>query len=295
MKQYNVAFKAWWDYCICHQIHPYKADVPQVIAFLQFTLDSNPKLSYGTFNSFRSALSLLLPGEVGKDTRLKRYLKGIFRLRPPKRKYNYTWDPAMVLRYLGDLPNDDSLSLERLTRKLATLLALCSAHRIQTLARIKVENIIISLEKIQIPIDEHLKNSGVGIHQPCIQLPFFHENRSICVATTLLQYIERTAPLRSVQQGYLFLVTRKPYITASTQTISRWIRRTLAESGVNPMFSAYSTRHAATSAAHRNGIMLETIRKTAGWSKNSEVFARFYRCPLQTDNNLAFARSILES
>ena len=51
----------------------------------------------------------------------------------------------------------------------------------------------------------------------------------------------------------------------------------MSQSGVDVnVFSAYSTRHAATSAAKRKGVNIDIIRKTAGWTKDSETFARFY-------------------
>lgn len=58
-------------------------------------------------------------------------------------------------------------------------------------------------------------------------------------------------------------------------------------------FSAYSTRHAATFAAKRQGVSIDLIRKTAGWSKESETFARFYnRCVIS--ENTQFAEAVLE-
>ena len=51
----------------------------------------------------------------------------------------------------------------------------------------------------------------------------------------------------------------------------------MSQSGVDiNVFSAYSTRHAATSTAKRKGVNIDIIRKTAGWTKDSETFARFY-------------------
>ena len=55
------------------------------------------------------------------------------------------------------------------------------------------------------------------------------------------------------------------------------------------IFSAYSTRHAATSSAYRIEVLLGEIRKMAGWSETSNVFARFYNRPL---SKAALTRSI---
>ena len=68
-----------------------------------------------------------------------------------------------------------------------------------------------------------------------------------------------------------------------TQTLSRWIKRTLKESGVDTgVFSAYSVRHASTSAAKRAGVSIDVIKRIAGWSKDSQVFAKYYGLELKT-------------
>ncbi|KXZ75752.1 hypothetical protein TcasGA2_TC031735 [Tribolium castaneum] len=85
--------------------------------------------SYNTLNTCRSALALLLSPEVGKDHRIKRFLKGVYRIKPSKPKYDVTWDPAVVLDYFERLGINQELSLELIPRKLATLMALVTAHR----------------------------------------------------------------------------------------------------------------------------------------------------------------------
>lgn len=226
VKQYDVALKLWWSFCNERKLNPYSGDINQVITFLQLRLDSQKKLSYGSINSYRSALSLILQPETMLDPVLKRFLRGVFRLRPPRRKYSFTWDPSIVLNYLENLPKNEELSLRLLSRKLATLLALISAHRLQTLARIRVKDIVVSSDGIQIAIADLIKTSSPRSMQPILHIPFFTEKPALCAASTLLQYIERTANLRSNEQDYLFLSTRKPFLTASTQTISKWIRLT---------------------------------------------------------------------
>lgn len=69
--------------------------------------------------------------QVGSDERIKRFFKGFYRLRPPLPKYNYTWNTSIVLDSLTSwYPNED-LTLDKITSKLVTLLALVTAHRAQ--------------------------------------------------------------------------------------------------------------------------------------------------------------------
>lgn len=103
--------------------------------------------------------------------------------------------------------------------------------------------------------------------------------------------MERTNNLRDAQATNLLITFKKPYKNASTQSIARWVKTVLGRCGINTdIFSAHSTRHAATSAAARRGITIDTIKNSAGWSRKSEVFAKFYNRPLSTTN---FASAIL--
>ncbi|KAJ8944526.1 hypothetical protein NQ317_006676 [Molorchus minor] len=118
LKQYNSSYQAWWKFCRVKNIDPYSADSSGVLAFMQHEL--NTKASrYGTFNQHRSALSLILPGEIGKDILIRRFLK----------------EPIKTTRFRGS--------------------------------------------------------------QPVLEIPYFLENPKLCVASTLLSYIEKTADIRS--------------------------------------------------------------------------------------------------
>lgn len=293
LKQYESVYRFWWKYCGQHGYDPFEASQKEVLNFFnhQFNTTNN---SYGSFNTYRSALSLILNWDLTSCQNIKRFLKGIFKVRPPQRKYDFSWEPQLVLDFLSTKFPNDIISFRDLAMKTATLIALITGHRIQTLARIRVDNIIIAADGIQILISDHIKTTRRNSAQPCLQIPYFIEKPEICPASALIAYITASAKFRSDQQEFLFLTTRHPYHTASTSTLSRWIRSTLGKSGIDTrIFSAYSTRHSATSAAYRNGVTLDVIRKTAGWSSRSETFAKFYNRPL--NNRWKFARAVIET
>ncbi|XP_057327400.1 uncharacterized protein LOC130668903 [Microplitis mediator] len=140
---------------------------------------------------------------------------------------------------------------------------------------------------LEIEIKDLIKTSKKGVKQPLLQLPIFKEKPQLCIVTHVLRYIELTKELREDCEK-LLITWRKPHKEASSQTISRWIKSVLSASGVSEDFTEYSTRHASTSSAYRKGLDINVIKSTAGWSKSSEVFARFYNRPLQeTDDNFA--------
>lgn len=289
IKQYNTSLKLWWEFCIARNIDVYKPSKTSILTFL--ATQFNNGCAYGSLNSHRSALSVFIGNNIGSDECVKRLLKGAYKIKPVKAKYSSTWDPQLVLNLISTwIPNTD-LSLEKITKKLVISLAICTAHRVQTLSLIKLENISFSDNGIKILITDIIKTSAPGRDQPVLFLPYFRENTSICPATVLSDYISKTRNIRPEGTNRLLLTYKRPYKAATTQTISRWIKQVLAESGVNiSLFGAHTTRHASTSAASSAGVNIETIRKTAGWTSSSNSFARFYNRIILNEGE--FAQSV---
>lgn len=285
-KQYDTYLKQWYQFCNNFNVHFLEASVPQVLTFLSHIVEQG--VAYGSINCAKSALSLLLGPKISSDDRIKTFMRGVFRLNPPQPKYDITWDPQIVLNYLASwYPNKD-LSLENLTKKLVSLLAIATGHRVQTLSLIKIENILQLNDRILIKIPDLIKTSRVGSNQPLLVLPFFQEKPQVCPGYTLLTYVNATKTKRNCNN--LLISFRGPYNKVTAQTISRWIKETLSESGIDTsIFTAHST-----SAAKRSGVNIDIIRKTAGWSKSSITFARFYdRYIMESSESSDFARSII--
>lgn len=293
MKQYGSVLKRWACFCDQNNVDIYEASVPNVMYFLSEVY--NTGASYGTLNSCRSALSLVLGSKIGSDDRISRLFKGFYRLRPPLPKYDITWSPGQVLDFLSDFYPNSDVHIEHLTKKVVTLLALVTAHRVQTLTKINVKNIEVGHEQIIIKIPDMIKTSSVRSNQPSLNIPFFRQRPQICPAEALLEYVNMTKSIRK-DIDQLFISFKRPHKAVSSQTVSRWIKGTLSESGIDTsIFSAHSTRHAATSSANRSGVSIDLIRKTAGWSGQSNVFAKFYNRNIVNKDANNFAISILSS
>lgn len=288
VKQYSVTLKLWWQFCSLHNVDTFNASKTSVLSFL--TEQFNKGCSYGSLNSHRSALALILNNNISSDECIKRLLKGAYKLNPSRPKYSSTWDPQLVLTYISNWYPNLELNIETITKKLAILLALCTAHRVQTLSLIKLENITITQIGVKIAITDIVKTSAPGRDQPVLFLPFFTENPNICPASVLRDYIFLTKNMRTTNAGSLLLTHKRPHKAATAQSISRWIKQVLSESGVDvSIYSAHSTRHAATSAAHAAGLSVDMIRKTAGWTNTSSAFARFYNRPIINEGDFASA------
>lgn len=286
IKQYNTSFKLWWQFCSLHNIDIFSESVNSVVIFLTEQFEKGA--SYSTINTHRSALSLLIGNNIGSNESIKRLLKGVFKLRPARPKYNSTWDPQMVLNYISAWYPNSEISLEKLTKKVVILLALCTGHRIQTFSLIKIDNISFTTKDINIFITDLIKTSAPGRESPLLSLPYFTENPNVCPAKTIQDYLERTRDLRPMGVNNLLITHKKPYKSATTQSISRWIKQVLSESGVDTsVFSAHSTRHASTSAAAAAGVSIDTIRRTAGWTQQSNTFAKYYNRKIISYSNFA--------
>lgn len=290
IKQYDVCLKKWFNYSQQRGIDMYEASIPDVLEFLTNLFNNGSQC--GSLNSCRAALSLIMTEKISEDDRIRRFYKGAFRLRPPLPKYDATWDTSSVLDALAKWYPNDELSLERLSKKCVTLLALGTAHRVQTLSKIRIENIETKTSEIIIKIPDLIKTSRTGVNQPTLCLPFFQEKLEVCPGKTLLAYVDRTKDLRTTNN--LFISFKKPYKVVTTQTLSRWIKSTLKDSGVDvSTFSAHSTRHAATSKAYKLGVNIDAIRKTAGWSGTSSTFGKFYNRTIVAQDKGSLARAII--
>lgn len=64
-KQYNYPLKLWWLYSKENNVSCFAPQISQVLEFLAECLDKVKK--YGTMNNYRSALSLLIGNDLGKN------------------------------------------------------------------------------------------------------------------------------------------------------------------------------------------------------------------------------------
>lgn len=295
IKQYDCCLRKWWVYCKSNKEDLYNVSIPKVLSYLMVIFRSG--VSYQSLNCHRSALSLILGSRIGSDEKIKRWFKGVFRLRPCIPKYVCTWDPGIVLAYIKQWFPLESLDLRKLTLKTLMLLALTTGQRIQTLFFIKYNNIVLSNEGAEITLTDIQKTSTPRRFLSRLSIPSFTDQPDICPVRCLSHYIKETYKLRKDSDPpNLFLTFKKPHKPASTQTLGRWVKTVMNDSGIDvSVFSSHSTRHAASSKALRAGISTDDILKAVGWANRSQTFARFYNRPLNsTVVQNSFARAVCD-
>lgn len=289
VSQYSKPLRLWWYFCSRKGINHFAPSVSDVLEFLSSqVLESG---SYSTLNSYRSAISLISSEEVGSHPIVKRFFRGVAALRPQRPRYDFVWDPSQVISHMANLYPYEDLSLECISKKLITLLALTTAQRMQTLAAIQLSNVFLS-DSLIIKIPARLKTSGIGRSQPLLIFKPFQDRPELCIFSLTKIYLQCTQDFRQKSCDSFFISFRAPHSSVSSQTLGRWVKAMLGEAGIDiNTFSAHSTRHASTSLAASKGISLEEIRRTAGWSRSSETFARFYNRPIV--RNPSFQGAIL--
>lgn len=159
------------SFCCKREINVFEADVNNVLSFLTELYKSG--LGYSCINTARSALSSFIQlnnVNIGSHPLVRRFMRGVFVLRPALPRYNVTWDVNIVLKYLKSLSPLSSLSLLQLSHKLVMLMALLTGQRGQTLHLIDIRNIHFQENSVKIVIGDMLKTSNAKRHLGEIEL-----------------------------------------------------------------------------------------------------------------------------
>ena len=256
----------------------YDSFAPPLALILDFlTLLFHRGLSYSSINTARSALSTYISVDgqpMGVHPLVRRFMKGVFQLRPALPKHNVIWDTTVVLDYIKKLSPVKVLTLKRLTFKLVMLIALLTGQRCQTMHALTVANTTVTDSCVKFRVNSLLKQSRLNYHLHELKIKAYAPDRRRCIVTVIREYLKRTENIRTSDNLLISYV--KPFKAVSRDTISRWVKTVLGLSGVDTtIFTAHSTRAAATTSAKGLHVPLNTIMRTAGWS-NSNTFAKYY-------------------
>lgn len=214
----------------------------------------------------------------------------MFVQRPSLPKYCMTWDTQVVLDYLRSLFPLRKLSLLLLSKKLVMLLVLLSGQRGQSIHLLNTNDVECTKNSLVLRFNHVLKTSKPGRQLSECVLPALGDTPQLCVVTTYKAYVVRTAGLRTSNKR-LFISTISPYGPISRDSVRNWTKSIMKEAGVDlSIFGGHSTRAAATSKASTKGVALQTIIKTAGWTRE-QTFRKFYDKPISRD--VSFAQALV--
>ena len=257
-------------------------------------------LQYTTISSARSALAnvISIPGvpSISEHPLVKRFLKGVYNLRPPVPRYSHIWDTSIVIQYLRSLDNH-VIPFKFLVYKLVTLLTLLSGQRVSTLHKFRTDEMQVRTTDVLFYVSALLKQDQPN-RRP--KDPFIYHaypaDTHLCPVTLIHGYLHLRNALVPPTEKAFFITHGKPFHAASKDTLARWVKDTMVRSGVDTaVFKPHSCRSASTSAAKAAGVPLATILKCGQWSKESN-FYKFYERDILWDDvtdTQAFGESML--
>lgn len=210
---------------------------------------------------------------------IKRFLKGVYELRPPSIRYKEIWDASLVLNHLRNLHPLRSLSLKQLSYKLVMLLALTTAQRLQTLYLMDLRDFHIEGTRAVFTIKSLVKQQKPGSKPLQCVLHSYPADSRLDVLKVLQHYIDLTKPVRG-KETKLLISYVPPHKRVTTDTLARWLKDVMRQSGIDTeKYKAHSTRAASVSLAHLNRVPVTEILNVAGWT-SEKTFATYYKKPI---------------
>lgn len=279
-KQYTQVLKRWAAHCEGAGINAKRPTLHEGIEYLEklFT-EGAAKTTINTVRSLLSAFVTIGGKPFGEHPLVSRMLKGIGNLKPSIPKYESMWDPRQLLSYLQEWGPTESLDVEKLNKRTTCLFLLATGQRLQALGQMKRGDITWDTNSCTLRYSSKLKSNDPA-RNPLVLTFREYEVNELCVFGHLKEYVGRPELLGAGPA--VFATIRSPHVAASQETLSRYVRNTMAEAGIDMrQFTPYTCRHAATSAAVRRQVPIATILTAAGWTGEG-TFRRFYDRPVST-------------
>ena len=139
---------------------------------------------------------------------IKRFIKGVYHLRPPKPKYSSIWDADILLRYWEKIEDDSHLNLLEFTKKITILLVLLHGLRISTIATFGINLITMSNGTCISYPSELLKHDRQGRPRDK-NIYKKSENLKLCPIAVTKEYLKHRAEC-NVTHTKLFFYHCKP-------------------------------------------------------------------------------------
>ena len=164
------------------------------------------------------------------------------------------------------------MDIKALTLKTATLLTLILCQRAQTILTLDLRYIKNDRDAIHIAFPSVLKHSRPARHLKPVVLKRYLADTKICPVEVLHTYLKATKELRK-SETKLLISFLKPHSAVTVKTISRWIKTSIKEAGIDTnTFQGHILCSSSSSKAKLNGANITHILSAGGWS-NEHTFA----------------------
>ena len=134
LTQYVTYIKLWYSFA-GQGLQPTLRNIIEFLVHLH-----TQGYSHDQICSARSAVGVISDiQDIGKHPDMKRLMKGMFEKAPQLPKYTTVWDVTLLFNYFREIPHQNVLPLELLSKKLAIMIGiLAGGQRSQTIHTIKM-------------------------------------------------------------------------------------------------------------------------------------------------------------
>ncbi|KAI2644160.1 hypothetical protein H4Q32_028378 [Labeo rohita] len=262
-KLYALKWKLFTSWCGERQQDPANCPVGTVLEFLQARFSTG--LAHSTLKVYVAAISAYhapLGGiPVGKNPLVIRFLRGVLRLRPPRRPRVPTWDLAVVLQALCKPPFEPLEEILWPPSHLEFSPGMINAFLYPRPGYVP-----------KVPTNTPQPVVLQAFCPPPFREPDQQKLNCTCPVRALDAYVHRAALWRKSEQLFVCYGPPKKGFLASKETLSKWIVDAIStayESSDLPSplgVKAHSTRAIGASKAFSAGVPIQDICNAAGWS-----------------------------
>ena len=154
----------------------------------------NENIGYNTICGYRSALNKVISipqfPDISEHPLIRRFIKGVFNIKPPEPRYTYSWDVNVVLEYFNNLCENEALDYKQLSYKLVTLLMLLAGTRVNSLTAFSCNKMSLNSYKCTFIPCKVLKHSGPNFIYNPIEYNRYSANDKLCPVLLIKEYIK---------------------------------------------------------------------------------------------------------
>ena len=204
--QYQTYLQKWLEFCTQKHCDVLSPPLPLTLDFLSMLYEKG--LSYSTINTARSMLSTILQLNVnssipfGQLPIVRRFMKGLFELRPALPLHKSIWELTIVFNYFRGRPAAPELSLKELTLKLTFLLNLLSGQRCQTMKYLNTDNMELTTDKCIFHVTDKVKQTRIGPIFHLFHLLLIQRIRSCVLSPICKSILNERLPLETTVSNY---------------------------------------------------------------------------------------------
>ena len=104
------------------------------------------------------------------------------------------------------------------------------------------------------------------------------EDELLCPVKCIYAYLTQRSKIITQNFTEFFITFGKPHHPASKDTLARWVKEVMGNSGIDTeIFKPHSTRVASNSAAYKLGMPLQEVLKRGQWSNAGTFFTYYFR------------------